>query len=304
MLFKNAIFFQFPIGLIKEQSIFDGIHECRLKPVGALELSSRGFAQVVEADNDALAMPIQEGHTMLLCLAGEDKILPASAVNGELAKILANIEKKEGRKPGGRTRKRLKEDLIHAMLPKALVKPSRTHAILDLDRGLLVVDTSSRKVAEEFASHLRHALGSFPALPLNSELSPRSVLTGWIAGEPLREDISLGEEAILKDTLEGGAVARLSNQDLEGEEVTHHLEAGKQCTRLGLVISEAISCTIDEDLTVRKIKFLDAAMEKIENTEREDLYAEIRTRAWLSHAALVGVHNVMTESLKLSPAAQ
>ena len=49
---------------------------------------------------------------------------------------------KEGRKPGGRTRKRLKEDLVHELLPRAFVRPSRTDALLDLEHGLCIVDTS------------------------------------------------------------------------------------------------------------------------------------------------------------------
>mgnify|MGYP006196174399 CR=1 FL=1 len=56
------------------------------------------------------------------------------------------------------------------LLPRALVKPYRLDGYLDLRRGLLVVDTASRKAAEGFVSNLRHTLGSFPALPLNAEV--------------------------------------------------------------------------------------------------------------------------------------
>ena len=120
-------------------------------------------------------------------------------VNDLLAKKLADIEQKEGRRPGGRMRKRMKEDLVHELLPRAFVKPSRIDALLDLEHGFLAVDTASRKQAEAVASEIRRALGSFPALPLNAEVAPRSILTGWIAGEPLPSGFSLGEECELKD---------------------------------------------------------------------------------------------------------
>ena len=125
------------------------------------------------------------GEAIWLTLGGEDRILPASVINDALGRKIAEIEDKDGRKLGGRARKRLKEDLVHEMLPRAFVKPMRLNASLDLKHGFLAVDTSSRKSAESFASELRHALGSFPAVPLNAEVSPRNVLTGWIAGEPL-----------------------------------------------------------------------------------------------------------------------
>src|SRR3546814_18526345 len=81
-----------------------------------------------------------------------------------------------------RSRKRLKEDLVHELLPRAFVKPSRTDAMLDLEHGLCIVDSSSRKSAEGVVSEIRNALGSFPALTPNAEVAPGSVLTGWNAG--------------------------------------------------------------------------------------------------------------------------
>src|SRR3546814_3761470 len=83
----------------------------------------------------------------------EDKILPAAVVNDLLGKKLAEMEQREGRKPGGRARKRLKEDLVHELLPRAFVKPSRTDAVLDLEHGLCIVDSSSRKSAERSEEH-------------------------------------------------------------------------------------------------------------------------------------------------------
>src|SRR3546814_1773504 len=64
-----------------------------------------------------------------LTVGGQDKILPAAVVNDLLGKKLAEMEQREGRKPGGRARKRLKEDLVHELLPRAFVKPSRTDAL-------------------------------------------------------------------------------------------------------------------------------------------------------------------------------
>src|SRR3546814_19886526 len=145
------------------------------------------------------------------------------------------MEQREGREPGGRARKRLKEDLVHELLPRAFVKPSRTDAVLDLEHGLCIVDSSSRKSAEGVVSGIRNALGSFPALPLNAEVAPRSVLTGWIAGEPLPDGFSLGEECELKDAAEHGAVVTCQHQELQSAEIAKHLESGKQVTTLALL---------------------------------------------------------------------
>jgi len=68
-------------------------------------------------------------------------------------------------------------------------------------------------------SDIRGMLGSFPAMPLNAEVAPRAILTAWIAGEPLPEGLSLGEECEMKDPAEGGAVVKCQHQELRCDEI-------------------------------------------------------------------------------------
>jgi recombination associated protein RdgC len=299
MFFRNLTLFRFPSTLdFSQLDIL--LPDVQLKPVGALELSSRGFVSPFGRGDEALSHRI--GDALWLTVGGEDKILPAAVVNDLLAKKLAAIEEKEGRKPGGRTRKRIKEDLLHELLPRAFVKPSRTDALLDLEHGFVAVDTSSRKNAEAVVSEIRHALGSFPALPLNAEVAPRSILTGWIAGEPLPEGLSLGEECELKDAMDGGAVVKCQNQDLQSDEIAKHLEAGKQVTRLALILDDHVSFVLGEDLVIRKLKFLEGAVDQLENTERDDLRAELDARFALMSGEVKRLFAVLETALKLSKA--
>ena len=299
MFFRNLTLFRFPTTLDFSQ-LDSLLPEMILKPVGALDMSSRGFVPPFGRGDDVLAH--RSGDALWLTVGGEDKILPGSVVNDLLAKKLAEIEEKEGRKPGGRTRKRLKEDLVHELLPRAFVKSSRTDALLDLEHGFIAVDTSSRKNAETVVSEIRGAMGSFPALPLNAEVAPRSILTGWIAGEPLPEGLALGEECELKDAMDGGAVVKCQNQDLQGDEIAKHLEAGKQVTRLALTLDDHLSFVLGEDLVIRKLKFLDGAVDQLENTEQEDLRAELGARFALMSGEVKRLFVVLEAALKLSKA--
>ena len=299
MFFRNMTLFRFPTTLDFSQ-LDSLLPEMVIKPVGALDMSSRGFVPPFGRGDDVLAH--RSGEALWLTVGGEDKILPGSVVNDLLAKKLAEIEEKEGRKPGGRTRKRLKEDLVHELLPRAFVKSSRTDALLDLEHGFIAVDTSSRKNAETVVSEIRGAMGSFPALPLNAEVAPRSILTGWIAGEPLPEGLALGEECELKDAMDGGAVVKCQNQDLQSDEIAKHLEAGKQVTRLALTLDDHLSFVLGEDLVIRKLKFLDGAVDQLENTEREDLRAELDARFALMSGEVKRLFVVLEAALKLSKA--
>ena len=299
MFFRNLTLFRFPTTLDFSQ-LDELLPEMQLKPVGALELSSRGFVSPFGRNEPELSHRV--GEALWLTVGGEDKILPSAVVNDLLGKKLAEIEEKEGRKPGGRTRKRIKEDLVHELLPRAFVRPSRTDALLDLEHGFVAVDSSSRKNSEEFVSQIRGALGSFPALPLNAEVAPRNILTGWIAGEPLPEGLALGEECELKDAMEGGAVVKCQNQDLQGDEIAKHLESGKQVTRLALTLDDHLSFVLGEDLVVRKLKFLDGAVDQLENTEREDLRAELDARFALLSGEVKRLFVVLEAAFKLSKA--
>jgi recombination associated protein RdgC len=299
MFFRNLTFFRFPVS---QKKTFDGLDEAlteaQLKPVGPLEPMSRGFVSPFGRDEPVLSHRI--GQAIWLTLGGEDRILPAAVINDALGKKIAAIEGKEGRKLGGRARKRLKEDLVHELLPKAFVKPMRLNASLDLKHGVVAVDTSSRKSAEAFVSELRHALGSFPALPLNAEVSARAVLTGWIAGEKLPEGLTLGDECELKDPVDGGAVVRCQRQELLGDEIRQHLDAGKQVSRLALTLDEHLGFVLGEDLVVRKLKFLDGAVDSLESTERNSLNAELDARFALFSGELSRMFAVLEKALRLS----
>ncbi|PPU28670.1 recombination-associated protein RdgC [Xanthomonas arboricola] len=298
MFFRNLTMFRFPASL-DLSAVEELLPQCALKPVGPLEMASRGFVSPFgREETEQLSHRI--GDFLWLAVGGQDKMLPGAVINDALEQKCADIEKKEGRRPGGKARKRLKDDIIHELLPKAFVRNSRTDVILDLEHGVAIVDTSSRKVGESVVSEIRAMLGSFPALPLNAEVAPRAVLTGWIAGEPLPASLSIGEEAELRDPIEGGAIVKCQHQELRGDEIDKHLEAGKQVTKLALVLDDNQSFVLGEDLVVRKFKLLDGAMDQLEAAEGDGARAELDARFALQSAEMRRLFLVLEQALRLS----
>lgn len=313
MFFRNLTFFRFPTSLASVINDLDErLAECELKPVGPSELASRGFVSPFGRGEPALSHRI--GDAIWITLGGEDRLLPAAVVNDTLGRKIAEVEEREGRRLGGRARKRLKEDVVLELLPRAFVRPSRLNAYLDLQRGFIAVDTASRKAAENLVSELRHALGSFPALPLNAETSVRAVLTGWLAaGDPQTSGSSdragtssgglrLGDDCLLKDPVDGGATVRCQRQELETDEIRKHLEAGKQVSRLELVLDDHVTFNLGEDLVVRRLKFLDGAVESLGQVERDSLAAELDARFALMAGEVGRLFDVLERALKISKA--
>ena len=299
MFFRNLTFFRFPSSL-DVSDLESQLAECALKPVGPLELSSRGFITPLGQHGDQFCQ--RQDAALWLAIGGEDKLLPGAVVNDLLQKKLASIEEKEGRKPGGRTRKRLKDELITELLPRAFVRPVRTDALIDTQLGVIAVDTSSRKSGESVVSEVRRALGSFPALPLNAEVAPRAILTGWIAGDPMPDGLSLGDECELRDPTDTGAVVKIQRMELSGDEIRKHLEAGKQATRLALVLDDHVSFVIGEDLIVRKFKLLDGAVDQLEASDGDDIVAELNARFALMAGEFKRLFTVLEAAFKLSKA--
>jgi recombination associated protein RdgC len=299
MFFRNLTLFRFPVAL--DLSDLDThLAECALKPVGPMELSSRGFVSPFGHHGEALSHAIEDA--LWITVGGEDKLLPGAVVNDLLQKKLAAIEEKEGRKPGGRTRKRIKDELVTELLPRAFVRPVRTDALIDTTLGVIAIDSSSRKSGESVVSEVRRALGSFPALPLNAEVAPRAILTGWLAGDPLPDGLSLGDECELRDPADSGAVVKIQRMELVGDEIAKHLEAGKQCTRLALTLDDHLSFVIGEDLVVRKFKLLDGAVDQLESTDRDDIAAELDARFALMAGEFKRLFAVLENAFKLSKA--
>lgn len=307
MFFRNLTFFRFPaeLGSLLPSSasdelatLGDRLATMPLRPVGPLELSSRGFVPPLGAGSDAFAHAV--GDAQWIALGGEERLLPAAVVNAELARRLDEVEEREGRRPGGRARKRMKDEIVHDFLPRAFTRPTRTDAYFDLERCFIAVDTTSRRTAEAVVSAVRQATGTFPALPLNAEVAPRSVLTGWIAGEPLPEGLSLGEDCEFRSASDSGARVTIRSLELGSEEVTQHLEAGMQCTRLALVLDDHVSFELGEDLVVRKLRFLDGAVDQLDGQEHEDVHAELNARFALMAGEVGRLFDVLEPALRLS----
>lgn len=300
-MFTSLTFFRFPLAF--DFSELERLLPAgALKPVGPLEMSSRGFVSPFGVHDESEAMCHQIGDFIWLTLGGQDKLLPAAVVNDKVGTKLAEIERAEGRAPGGRERKRIRDDVVQELLPKAFVKPNRLDVIIDVRHGYLAVNTTSKKRAEEVVSHIRGVLGSFPAVPINAEVAPRSVLTGWISGESMPEGMELGSCAELKECVEGGGKVKITELELRSDEVEKHLEAGMLVTQLAMIVGDRLALTLGDDLAIRKLKMLDGALEELASDGGEGVRAEADARFALLSGEVRALFLKFQDALKLSAA--
>lgn len=238
-----------PIG--EQDTLQQALSEHGFKPCTHQQQMSQGWVAPVGEDE-----LVYEAHgAQLLMLKQEKRLLPASVVNEYLQQKIEHFEAEEGYKPSRKVRQQMKEELVQELLPKAFTKSGRIPVLVFPKQGWLLVLGGSAKTAEDATTFLRSSLGSLPSSLVNVDISPTHQMTRWLM-DPLSlpADWMLGEEVELMD--EEKATVKVRNQDLLGDELTVHTNAGKLVSKLALVWREQVSLIVQEDLAIKRIKLL------------------------------------------------
>ncbi|SFM43914.1 recombination-associated protein RdgC [Marinobacter zhejiangensis] len=273
MWFRNVRVFRFtkPFDITAE-ALEEKLLEDVFKPCGPQETTRQGWVPPLGKHGEQLVHSAGGYH--LVTLRKEEKILPGPVIKELVEEKVEMIEAEQGRKVPRKEKDELKEQVMLEMLPKAFSKNRRCYAYLAPKDGMLIVDASSAKQAEDLASALRKSLGSLPVRPPAVEQAPTFTLTGWLNETiDVPSSLTLGDECELKDPSEDGGVVRCKGLDLQGDEIRSHLDAGMQATRLALTWEDSLSFILDEELGIRRLKFGDTLQEKLDDVEADDAVA-------------------------------
>lgn len=275
MLFRNLFLYRFQPGVVPDADALEPqLAELALREPSPFELGSIGWMPPLGRNTTAYSHTVDRRHVLVM-LGTSERILPPAVIAEELADRVAIIGEREGRRVGGKERKRIKEEIISEFLPRAFVRTRSVRAYVDTIGGWLVIDTASRKVAEDVVSLMRESIGRFPATPMAPEESPRALMTDWLFAGRLPDGLALDDSAELRDPAEAGSVVRLTRQDLESDEVSEHLKSGKQVFQLGVVYDGRLSLVLGEDLVVRKLRFLDVVLDQLDKDAMDSFEAEV-----------------------------
>ncbi|MBB3104807.1 recombination-associated protein RdgC [Azomonas macrocytogenes] len=239
------------------------------RPCASQELNTYGFVAPFGKGEDAPLVHASEGF-LLIAARKEERILPSSVVNDALKEKIDEIETQQMRKVYKKEREQLKDEIVQSFLPRAFIRKSATYAAIAPALGLIWVDTSSAKRAEDLLSTLREALGSLPIRPLAIKVAPAATLTSWVQSQQASAGFQILDECELRDTHEDGGTVRCKRQDLASDEIQRHLGAGKQVTQLGLAWQDKLSFILDDKLIIKRLRFEDLLQEQAEQDGGDD----------------------------------
>ncbi|MBC3764833.1 recombination-associated protein RdgC [Neptunicella marina] len=296
MWFKNLKFYRITSPLeLDEDKLQDDLKEFGFRPCGSQEQATQGWTSPF-SKGDALFH--SAGNNIWLNLKKQERLLPSSVVNAQLAEKVATIEADTGAAVGKKAKQDLKQEIIHQLLPKAFTKDSFTQGFISVANNLVVVDAGSDGKAEFFLAHLRKAIGSLPVVPL-ARRSLSAEFTAWLTEGNVPSAFSILEEAELRLPQDEGGIVRCKNQDLTSDEIQSHLDAGKVVMKIAVEWDETLSAILQEDLTVKRLKFTDMIREKNDDIPKEEQLAKMDADFSLMAGEVVRLANSLTELFEL-----
>lgn len=239
------------------------------RPCASQELTTYGFVAPFGKGADAPLVHASQGF-LLIAARKEERILPGSVVRDAVKEKVDEIEAEQMRKVYKKERDQIKDEIVQAFLPRAFIRRGTTFAAIAPAQGLILVDASSPKRAEDLLSTLREAIGSLPVRPLSVKIAPTATLTEWLKTQQAAADFHVLDECELRDTHEDGGVVRCKRQDLASDEIQLHLSAGKLVTQLAVAWQDKLSFVLDDKLVVKRLRFEDLLQEQAEQDGGED----------------------------------
>lgn len=260
MWFKQVTPFRLP-ELPEKRYLDESLGNSWFTEPQGLDWFSEGFTHP-NAFTDLAVFEAQK--TMLISLMREEKVLPGAAIKHKLDEQVVKIQTAEGRNVGRREKQELRETIIDDLLPKALIKSSRTYGLFAGE--WLFVDTANHRKAENLLTKLREALGGLPAQHPVTRQSPASLMTNWLLQGEAQGRFVLDSDVTLVGVGDVAPKVKISRKDLTAEDVVQHAQNGMTVTELGLVWNDRVAFILTQDLTLKRIQWLDVVQEEAEGS--------------------------------------
>lgn len=267
MWFKNLRIFRLSSDFqLNHEQLNEKLSEHEFQSCGKLDLIRSGWTFPLGRQGTEFVHSAS-GYLMI-SLKREEKILPSAVIKEHLEQKVSEISEAESRHVGRKEKEDLKDEVIFSLLPKAFTKSRNIFAYISPKEKLIVVDSSSAKLAEDLISALRDAIGSLPCTPLAAKNPPSSVMTQWIRDKVAPQPFELGEECEVRAPKDG-AVIRCKNQDLTADEFISHIDTGMLVSKLAVTWREGINMIIDDEFSVKRLKFEEGITDKAESAHAD-----------------------------------
>ena len=270
IFFKNAIVYELNNdSLFNKDTIEKAIKSHLFTPCGNLDTTKMGWVSPYNDNNQNDFIVDMQGH-LLLRIKKETKILPAPVIKQTLLEKIDKQEQALSRKLTKNEKASLKDEVMIDLIPRAFSKYNYYWLWIDTENKRIIVDCSSFKQAEDILAMLRKELGALALTPLSIDKSLEQVMTTWVKEKLSFPPFILGDQAELKDPLEGNGIINCKNQEITSDEMSSHFDSGKWITKLKISDTRGVNYIVNSDLTFKQIKFDSSILDENEDIGSEE----------------------------------
>ena len=253
--FKNAIIYQLNNDtLLYKNAIEKAVTSALFTPCGGLDTEKMGWVSPYNDPNIGDVIVDMQGH-LLLRIKKETKIVPSPVIKQALLEKINKLEQALSRRLTKNEKATQKDVVMIDLISRAFSKYTHYWVWIDTINKRIIFDTSSFKQAEDILAILRKEMGALALTPLSTEKPLEQILTIWAEGELGVPHFKLGDQAELKDPLEGNGIISCKNQDITSDEMLIHFDSGKWITKIKIIDERGVNFIVNSDLTLKRIKF-------------------------------------------------
>jgi recombination associated protein RdgC len=241
-----------------EQNLHEALARASFKPCGPLTERTSGWEAPVDdlrIEETSRRLCRSVAGADLLQLRTQSRLLPAAAINEALELRIEEYRERMGDLPGRREKRRMKLETRDNLMTKALLRSERTRAFFLRSEGVLAIDAASPPKIERFLDTLRAGIGRFDVEDFDYQRPVAGLLNRIFLGDPPR-GVKMGRECRMQDPADSKAHVRFADMDLTDANIRKHVRDGMKLTHLGIEFNNVMSCVIDENGSLGKLRLL------------------------------------------------
>lgn len=262
-MFKQVRVYRLSANSYPAAAVESALTKSRFVACGATQKKSVGWIPPRGNAHDPYLENI--GGEWILRLQVESKSVPASALRDAVEQKCRDIESREGRKPGKKEKREIKEAAELELLPRAFSRTNNTFIWIDRARGLLFLGSTSKGMCDEIVSqiieNLHSVLTDLVISPLDTNLAPGTAMTNWLLEYDAPANFDLERSLALYALDESKASIKYDRHSLDVEAVREHLKQGMRPKQMAMGWDRKMSFVLAEDLAIKKIALIDAGEE-------------------------------------------
>lgn len=265
MWFKNLQIYHFTDGVASAAELEEQLARQTLQGCLGLDAQSKGW---VPPGMEETSLVYSYGQQMLIALGIEKKLLPTSVINQQAKVRAQEMELHQGYAPGRKQMKEIKEIVYRELLSRAFAIRQRNHAWIDPVGGWFVVEGANATKVDTLVETFIKSTGT-GLQRVKTSATPISSMTAWLSGNDPPAIFSIDDNSIFRSREDKKVSVSYVRQSPDPQEITRHVQTGKEVIKLAMTWRDKISFVLDENMQLKRLTLLDVDREPAETAAEQ-----------------------------------